>query len=152
VIEIESRYVRAICGVAQSYCEMALRGIPDSAVAVSHAHQAAERAVQLDPDMMLAPACMGSALTLSWKWREAEIGFKQALGLGEHAGTYRQYAMLIANGYGSNLSLCLRFFLYLNIYIQLIIQNLQHPRSPRHTSARTGSPSGPNPAWVDTHQ
>ena len=96
VIEIEPRCIRAICGVAQSYCEMALRGIPDSSVAVSHAHQAGERAVQLDPDMILVPACMGSALTLSWKWREAEVSFKQALGLGEHAGTYRQYAMLLA--------------------------------------------------------
>jgi TolB-like protein/tetratricopeptide (TPR) repeat protein len=96
VKEIEPRYVRAICGVAQSYCEMALRGIPNSSVVVSHAHQAAERAVQLDPDMMLVPACMGSALTLSWKWREAEVGFKQALHLGEHAGTYRQYAIFLA--------------------------------------------------------
>jgi len=96
VIEIEPRCVRAICGVGQSYCEMALRGIPDSSVAVSHAHQAAEQAVRLDPDMMLVPACMGSALTLSWQWREAEVGFKQALGLGEHAGTYRQYAILLA--------------------------------------------------------
>jgi TolB-like protein/tetratricopeptide (TPR) repeat protein len=95
-IEIDPRSVRAICGVAQSYCEMALRGVPDSSVPVSHAHQAAERAAQLHPDMMLVPACMGSALTLSWKWREAEVSFKQALGLGEHAGTYRQYALLLA--------------------------------------------------------
>jgi TolB-like protein/tetratricopeptide (TPR) repeat protein len=96
VIEIEPRYVRAICGVAQSYCEMALRGIPDSFAAVTHAHQAAERAVELDPDMMLVPACLASALALSWKWREAEVSFKQALGLGDHAGTYRQYAMFLA--------------------------------------------------------
>jgi len=95
-IEIEPRYVRAICGVAQSYCEMALRGIPDSSVAVTHAHQAAERAAQLDPNMMLVPTCMGSAFTLSWNWRDAEASFKQALGLGENAGTYRQYAMFLA--------------------------------------------------------
>jgi TolB-like protein/tetratricopeptide (TPR) repeat protein len=96
LIEIEPRCVRAICGVAQSYCEMALRGISDSFVAVSHAQQAAARAAQLDPDMILVPACLGSALTLSWKWREAEVSFKQALRLGENAGTYRQYAMLLA--------------------------------------------------------
>jgi TolB-like protein len=96
VIEIEPRSARAMCGVAQSYCEMALRGIPDSSVAVSQAHQAAERARQLDPDMMLVPACMGSALTLSWKWPAAELSFKQALALGENAGTYRQYAMFLA--------------------------------------------------------
>lgn len=96
VIGIDPCSVRAICGVAQSYCEMAMRGIPDSSVAVAHAYQAAERALQLDPAMMLAPACIGSALTLSWKWREAEVSFKHALALGENAGTYRQYAMLLA--------------------------------------------------------
>ncbi len=32
------------------------------------------------------------------------------------------------------------------------LQNLQQPRSPLHKSARTGSPSGPNPVWVETHQ
>jgi TolB-like protein len=72
-LEIEPRCVRAICGIAQSHCEMALRGIADSSIAVSHAHQAAERAVQLDPDMILAPACMGAVFTLSWNWREAEV-------------------------------------------------------------------------------
>lgn len=96
MIEIEPHYVRAICGVAQSHCEMALRGIPDSSIAVSKAHQAAERAAQLAPDMALVPACMGSTFTLSWKWREAEASFKQALSLSDNAGTYRQYAMLLA--------------------------------------------------------
>ena len=31
-------------------------------------------------------------------------------------------------------------------------QSLQHPRSPQQRSARTGSPSGPKPVWVATHQ
>jgi TolB-like protein len=96
VIEIDPRCVRAICGIAQSYCEMALRGVPDSAVAISNANQAGERAAQLDSDLIEVPACRGSALALSWKWREAEVSFNQALALGEHAGTYRQYAMFLA--------------------------------------------------------
>jgi tetratricopeptide (TPR) repeat protein len=33
---------------------------------------------------------------LAWKWTEAEKSFQQALGLGEHAGTYRQYGLLLA--------------------------------------------------------
>jgi len=96
VIEIDPRCVRAICGIAQSYCEMALRGVPNSAVAISNANQAGERAAQLDSDLIEVPACRGSALALSWKWREAEVSFNQALDLGEHAGTYRQYAMFLA--------------------------------------------------------
>jgi TolB-like protein/tetratricopeptide (TPR) repeat protein len=96
VIETDPRCVRAICGIAQSYCEMALRGVPDSAVAILNANQAAERAAQLDSDLIEVPACRGSALALSWKWHEAEVSFNQALDLGEHAGTYRQYAMFLA--------------------------------------------------------
>jgi len=33
-----------------------------------------------------------------------------------------------------------------------IHQSWQHPRSPQQRSARTGSPSGPKPVWVATHQ
>jgi len=96
VIELDPQCARAICGVAQSYCEMALRGVPDSALAISNANQAVERAAQMDSDLIEVPACRGSALALSWKWRVAEESFCQALDLGEHAGTYRQYAMFLA--------------------------------------------------------
>ena len=94
--EIEPSHVRAICGVALCYCKMALRGIPHSAAAVSRAEQAAQRAAALDPHMTLVPACMGSVLALEWKWGDAENSFQKALGLGEHAGTYRQYALVLA--------------------------------------------------------
>jgi TolB-like protein/tetratricopeptide (TPR) repeat protein len=96
LIENDPHYVRAICGIAQSYCEMALRGVPDSAAAISDANQALQRAAELDADLIEFPACRGSALTLSWRWREAEISFKKALALGEHPATYRQYALLLA--------------------------------------------------------
>jgi hypothetical protein len=88
--------VRSICGIAQCYCKMALRGIPHSAAAVSRAEQAVQRAAALDPHMILVPACMGSVLALEWKWGDAEKSFHEALGLGEHAGTYRQYALVLA--------------------------------------------------------
>ena len=94
--EIEPSYVRSICGIAQCYCQMALRGIPHSAAAVSRAEQAVQRAAALDPHMTLVPACMGSVLALEWKWGDAEKSFHEALGLGEHAGTYRQYALVLA--------------------------------------------------------
>jgi TolB-like protein/tetratricopeptide (TPR) repeat protein len=96
VTEIDPRCARAFCGIAQSYCEMALRGIPDSAQAISNANQAAEWAARLDSNLIEVPACRGSALTLSWRWREAEASLNHALVLGEHAATYRQYAMFLA--------------------------------------------------------
>ena len=96
VIEIDPSCVRAICGIAQSYCEMALRGVADSAVAISNASQAVDRAAELDSGLIEVPACRGSAFMLSWKWREADISFMKALDLGEHASTYRQYAVFLA--------------------------------------------------------
>jgi tetratricopeptide (TPR) repeat protein len=96
VTEMDPGCVRAICGIAQSYCEMALRGVADSAAAISNANWAVDRAAELDSDLIEVPACRGSALTLSWKWREADISFKRALDLGEHASTCRQYAVFLA--------------------------------------------------------
>ncbi len=96
VIKIDPGCVRAMCGIGQSYCEMALRGVPDSAEAISSANQAVERAGQLASDLIEVPACRGIALALSWNWREAELNFNQALNLGEHAATYRQYAIFLA--------------------------------------------------------
>jgi TolB-like protein/tetratricopeptide (TPR) repeat protein len=96
VMEIDPGCARAICGIAQSHCEMALRGVPDSAAAISNANRAVERAAQLDSDLIEIPACRGTALALSWNWRGAEVSFNQALVLGEHAGTYRQYAIFLA--------------------------------------------------------
>jgi TolB-like protein len=96
VTEIEPNYARPVCGIALCYCEMALRGVPNSALAVSRAKQAAQRAAKLDPQMILVPACTACALALAWKWDSAEKCFQQALGLGESAGTYRQYALFLA--------------------------------------------------------
>jgi TolB-like protein/tetratricopeptide (TPR) repeat protein len=94
--EIEPGDVRSICGIALSHCKMALRGIPHSATAVSRAEHAAQRAAALDPHMLLVPACMGTVLALQWKWGDAEKSFHKALDRGEHAGTYRQYALVLA--------------------------------------------------------
>jgi tetratricopeptide (TPR) repeat protein len=96
VTEIEPNYARPVCGIALCYYEMALRGIPNSAAAVSRAKQAAQRASKLDPQMILVPACTACALALAWKWDDAEKCFQRALGLGESAGTYRQYALFLA--------------------------------------------------------
>ncbi len=96
VTEIEPNYARPVCGIALCYCVMALPGMPNSALAVSRAKQAAQRAAKLDPQMILVPACTAFALALAWKWDSAEECFQQALGLGVNAGSYRQYALFLA--------------------------------------------------------
>jgi tetratricopeptide (TPR) repeat protein len=96
VTQIEPDYARPICGIARCYCEMALRGTPNSAAAVSRAKKAAQSAAELDPQMALVAACKACVLALAWKWSDAEKSFQQALSLGENAGTYRQYALVLA--------------------------------------------------------
>jgi hypothetical protein len=96
VTDIEPNYARPVCGIALCYCEMALRGMPNSAAAVSRAKQAAQRAAKLDPQMISVPSCTACALALAWKWNDAEKHFQRALGLGENAGTYRRYALFLA--------------------------------------------------------
>jgi TolB-like protein/tetratricopeptide (TPR) repeat protein len=96
VARAEPRYARPFCGIALCYCEMAVRGVADSAAVVSHAKEAALRAAELDPQMISAPACVGYVLALQWDWSGAEKSFQEAVNLGAHAGTYRQYALFLA--------------------------------------------------------
>jgi tetratricopeptide (TPR) repeat protein len=95
-IKIDPDDSTALCGLSQCYCEIALRGIPQSSAAISHANQAAERASQLDSDLPIVLACRGTGYALSWNWREAETCFKQALEFGDNPGMYRQYAVCLA--------------------------------------------------------
>jgi tetratricopeptide (TPR) repeat protein len=44
----------------------------------------------------MVPACLACALALQWNWSEAEKNFQQAIDLGEHADTLRQYALFLA--------------------------------------------------------
>lgn len=94
--QLQRGYARPICGIAQCYCEMALRGIPNSAKAVALAKEAALQAFATDPEMLSVPATMGCVSALSGHWVEAENQFKHSLELGEHSGALRQYALLLA--------------------------------------------------------
>jgi TolB-like protein/Tfp pilus assembly protein PilF len=88
-------YARPFCGIALCYCEMAVRGISDSATVVSRAKAAASRAAELDPQMISAHASMGCVLALECDWSGAENSFQHALSLGAHSGSYRQYAIFV---------------------------------------------------------
>ncbi len=88
-------YARPHCGIAQCYCWMALHGAPRSVELVSLARSAAERAVELDPDMVESIAAMGSVLALEWNWSGAETSFQHAAESGPRASGDRQYAMFL---------------------------------------------------------
>jgi TolB-like protein/tetratricopeptide (TPR) repeat protein len=88
-------YARPLYGVAQCYCWMTLYGAPPSAGMVSLARNAAEQAVELDPESSEALATKGSILALEWDWTGAEEAFRQAAKLGFYASDARQFAMFL---------------------------------------------------------
>lgn len=95
VAQIAPGYARPYCGIAQCYCWMALHGAFRSADLVAYARTAAERAVELDPEMSQSHAAMGSALALAWDWNGAESRFRRAAETGSHAAN-RQYSIFLS--------------------------------------------------------
>jgi tetratricopeptide (TPR) repeat protein len=90
------RYPRPLCGIAQCYYELALRGAGISAAAVSEAKRRAQKASEFDPELVLARGSTAALLVLEWNWKAAEECFQEALALGSHAATYRQYSLFLA--------------------------------------------------------
>jgi TolB-like protein/Tfp pilus assembly protein PilF len=94
--QVQPDYARPFCGIAQCYCGLAVRGIPNSAWAVQRAKEEARRAFEMDSEMPLVPAAMACAAALSWNWAEAEQHFKESLRFGQSAAALREYALLLA--------------------------------------------------------
>jgi TolB-like protein len=94
--QVQPDYARPFCGIAQCYCGLAVRGIPNSAWAVQRAKVEALRAFEMDSEMPLVPAAMACAAALSWNWSEAEQHFKESLRFGQSAAALREYALLLA--------------------------------------------------------
>jgi len=95
VAEAAPGFARPHCGIAQSYCWLALQGTLPSIDLVSLARKASERAVELDPEMSQALAALGSVRALEWDWDGAETAFKRAVELGFHASSARQHAVFL---------------------------------------------------------
>jgi TolB-like protein len=95
IIRVVPRHARAHYGMAQCHYEMALSGIAGSVEAVSRAKSATLRALELEPKMIGAHACLGSVLALEWSWSAAEKSFEHSLSFGNDAGSFRQFALFL---------------------------------------------------------
>ena len=95
IAQIAHGFARPHCGIAQCYCWLAVHGTSQAADLLYRARQAAELAVELDPEMSQAFAATGSVRVLEWDWRGAETAFRKAMKLGFHASCARQYAMFL---------------------------------------------------------
>ncbi|GGH11541.1 hypothetical protein [Silvibacterium dinghuense] len=88
-------YPRVHAGLAQNLVWLVQRGAVDSPQLVQEAQQAAEQAIRLDQDFADAHSALGCALTLQWRWNEAETAFRAALDLGRTHVVVRQYAAFL---------------------------------------------------------
>ena len=74
-----STSARIQCGIVQCHYALALLGENAPPAYVRQAKEAAERALQLDPEMAEAHAAMGCSLALEHRWHGAEQAFHSAL-------------------------------------------------------------------------
>ncbi len=88
-------YARPYTGIAQCHIWTAIHGAPQSAELVARARAAAERALEIDPEMIEAHAAIGCVQALEWNWKDAEASFQRALELGSNPTSNRQFSMFL---------------------------------------------------------
>jgi TolB-like protein len=95
--EVAPAYARAWVGISHCNLEMALRGASPSRTLILTAKQAAQRAIELDPDMIESYSCLGGAQALEWDWVNAEKNFLHGMELGTHASAARRYGLFLTS-------------------------------------------------------
>ena len=87
---IDPDYALAHAGIADAYAVLGLYGFAPVTVTAPKAVSAAERALQLDPELAEAHASLALVMwTQQRKWREAVPVYERALALNPHANTAR---------------------------------------------------------------
>ncbi len=94
--ELAPAYARPYCGISHCNAELALRGTTPGSTLVSIARESAQRAIELDPEMIESYSCLGSAQALEWDWENAEKSFAHGQGLGFHVAAARRFALFLA--------------------------------------------------------
>lgn len=84
-------YARAHAGLADALVTLAVYGAKAPADVVPQARAAAKRALELDPTLASAHACLGCIESLhDWSWASAGREFRHAISLGPEEGTSHQ--------------------------------------------------------------
>lgn len=90
-LERDPSYARAHAGLADALVTLAVYGAKAPAEVVPHARSAAGRALELDPTLASAHACLGCIESLhDWSWAAAARRLRRAIALGPNEGTAHQ--------------------------------------------------------------
>ena len=97
-IELDPLYAVAYAGLADTYGAMAYYGHVDPRTGFGQSRAAADRALQLDPDLPEAHVALAlGRLFAEWNWGSAEAALKQALALNpKHAAAHAIYALYLS--------------------------------------------------------
>jgi TolB-like protein/Tfp pilus assembly protein PilF len=90
-IAIEPSYAPAYAGLADSYAIIGSYGFAAGKDAFDEARAAAERAVQLDPNLADGHTSRANIAVQDWDWARAEVEYKRALALNPGYATARHW-------------------------------------------------------------
>ena len=90
-LEKDSNYALAYAGMAKSYNVISLYNPHYSAEAVDRARAAAQKAVELDPDLAEAHVALGANKLFAWEWDEARRELERALELDPATDAHTPY-------------------------------------------------------------
>jgi tetratricopeptide (TPR) repeat protein len=100
-LEIDPAYGLACAGVARVYCDQAGAFWLPIAEGFSKAREAAQRALELDPDLPEAHAAMGGIrIFYDWNWRGADESLRRALELAPGNARILRSAAIVARSPG----------------------------------------------------
>src|SRR5215831_1798921 len=96
-VELDPQYALAYAALAEAYASLGFLQLATTAEGMSKAKAAAERALQLDPNLAEAHSAAGFIkLTYDWDWRGADQEFQKALELnGNESVVHDEYATLL---------------------------------------------------------
>lgn len=98
-LDLDPTYANAWSGLADAHILLGSTGMMEAENAFPRAREAAQRALQIDPDLAAAHASLGAALAdYYWDWRGAERAFRRAIELDPDGATaHYWYSELLAH-------------------------------------------------------
>lgn len=98
-VKRDPKYARAYAAIADSYNQLGYLGFRPIGVTIPKAQQAAQHALELDPQLADAHAALGFLNAMwTWEWKQAEFQYQRALELDpNYVPAHHYYALFLAS-------------------------------------------------------